>query len=242
MRQLLPIVLLAGAIPRTANAEVCSPDYLLLSPDPKAFRQSRLEISVAAGRSWDERPAHWPAAQDWPSRRDRTIDELAACTGMPEALDDETWGTAARNAWRPYEETVKYAIAEAQPTSPGLTPILGPGGAPDPHFLQVGLSQVVTAGQPGLAGTVSGHFDQAQRASLLATALVVQPTQPADPMTTGPAEPKLASFDAGFFWTTRPNVHTFLGWLEGDPRDGRRRSLRAAGPPPFSWCRPSRRT
>jgi hypothetical protein len=218
MRRLLAIGVLACTTPRTASAEVCSPEYLLLSPDPASVKQSRLEVAVAAGLRWDEQPADWPAAQDWARLRDRTIDELAMCTVIPEALDDAAFGTAARSAWKPFEETVKEAIAEAQPTSPVLTPILGSGGAPDPHFLQVGLSQVVTAGQPGFSGTVSGHFDQAQRASLLATALVIQPTHPTDSMAIGPAEPKLASFDAGFVWTTRPNVHTFLDWLSRDRR------------------------
>lgn len=123
---------------------------------------------------------------------------LASCNPNKE-LKPPT-GTAFHAIYEKYRPTLRSTleqyVAAHQLSSPVFSQVLGAvGGIPAPQRLQVGLSQVVSAGQPGLSGNVAGALSPNndtffwRHTALTGTMLVIQPVSSAS--TTGAAAIKL---------------------------------------------------
>jgi hypothetical protein len=229
LRHLSLVVLLTCAWTSAAYAAPLCPaaevvDALIDAQPP--LQLSRIEILLAAAKSWDTPPAGLDAAQQasWPTVRDQAIAALVECGGLTDATPDERaqHSRALRAVWAhaDWEQTKLAATRLARPDDPVLAPVLAPGGGvPAPQPLQFGLSQVVSGGQPGMMASAMGNLDQNgtnglwRHVSLAGSVLVLQPIQGAAAMDTTLPEPQLGAIDVGFLYSSKPTIYDWTDAL-----------------------------
>ncbi|QRN98824.1 hypothetical protein JRI60_07280 [Archangium violaceum] len=179
-----------------------------------------LGTALMAGQQWDT-PPEGVALENWPALRAEALTRLQqvlATCNADKPLTPPT-GTAFHGIYERYRptltETLERYVASNQLSSPVFSQVLGAvGGIPAPQRLQVGLSQIVSAGQPGLAGNIAGalsphseHFIP-RHTSLTGSLLVIQPVRAAD--STEPTElgqPQFASAETMLAFSSRRTAY-----------------------------------
>jgi hypothetical protein len=130
-----------------------------------------------------------------------TVDRvLDACAGASPVRPE---GWVFMRLYEPYRPTLRATVEaffhDQTTSSPIFSSVLGGGGVPVPQRAQIGLAQVVTAGQPGLLASVAGKVwptdpsEWKRHLTVAGSIFVVQPTIP-DPGKTFP-DPQFGALD-----------------------------------------------
>jgi hypothetical protein len=189
---------------------------------------SKLEVLMAAAAAWDTAPEALDEAKraGWPTLRDRALTELGECTGLADAPADEkaVFGRQLRAMWKSagWEQTKIGATRAIRPSDPMLAPVLDPtGGVPAPQRLQLGLSQVISGGQPGMMASAMGALAPTSRSSLwshlsvASSVLVLQAPAAPDAMMGSDAlpEPTFGAIDVAFLYSSKPTIYDWTNAL-----------------------------
>jgi hypothetical protein len=208
-------VLVAAALTFTASAAAAAPCPATdLTTAVGGVAWTRLDTLLLAGDSWSEPPQGsglTPAA--WATLRDEAVTYVRGCdfpTDYPESESLAFMRVFQDSATRVLDAVRDYQ-RENNVTIPILGSALGLPTGPAPQPLQLGLSQVVAAGEPGFLGGLSvtpgirseGHFQR--HATVVANALIMNA-----PGAMGVAgDPKFASGELHFAYSSARTVWDF---------------------------------
>jgi len=207
------ILLLAS---RGAIAAPCAPT-VITSQAPGAT-QTRLQILLAAGESFDKSPDPEVPDATWVQVRDEAIGSVAACDfpvaypqspALPYAFAFQSY--AARTL-----DAVDAFMREHNETTPILVTAIGLPSVPAPQPVQVGLSQIVAAGQPGLmvsfAATPGIRSESHLGRHVVAAASGLVMNQPDETGTTN--ETKFASGEVTASYTSTRTVYDWAAEVD----------------------------
>jgi hypothetical protein len=123
---------------------------------------SLLEIAVAAAKNWGAPPEGSSVAPaQWPTLRDQALSALDVFVGCDVSAMPQQPAALYAAALLDYQPDIAE-VAARYATKHGLTipffaSLIGPSASvPAPQPFQVGLSQVVSAGQPGMQAVLGG--------------------------------------------------------------------------------------
>lgn len=201
--------------------------YLLQSVNSKAETLSLLGALLSAGKDYEAVPSeinNLPITSQekvdlWKTVRQSALDSIKAdrydptSPQKPTGPDLRSFGTR----FQEYRSTLRQAISDyysehaGEPT-PVLSQVLDPAGIPSPQPAQITLSQVFSAGVPGLSagfsatpGLNQGHTFWGHSTFSL-SGLLLQPTG---------ADPTFSSGELAFSYSSRRNVFDFLADYNG---------------------------
>ncbi|WP_375767268.1 hypothetical protein NR798_37140 [Archangium gephyra] len=224
MRSLLPgLVLTLLAASGAAHAQSACDPTPLLDGVPSHLRvllsagASDAPLKKADGKELTE--AERDAARDAALEALDTL--LSTCDWRAELVPPPGVGLVSPYAQTiPFERTLRDALSGFETASPILSQVLNaPGtGIPLPQRIQLGLSQVTTAGQPGLSFGGAGVIDPTsphaffRHSNLAISVLAIQPvgTGSGTDASTLPSSPELASAEIAF---THRGEETAYDWM-----------------------------